>query len=296
LTGAGPTTIEATTTGQQLFAWNGSAWVNAQAATAMPDPDIWGVGDSLWLLDGTGGFYELVNGVKTTRAGLPGLHEIWGLSSTSFLGATDTHIYVSNGTSGWTLLPGFGGSSDIKDLWASPTGTTILLPTAVDLNYFWGGSWHSFDYGGQEITGAWGCDADHAWVISALGKVFYFENGFIHTDGNFGFSPTRLNAVSGTSCTDVWVVGDAGAAFHWDGTSWTDKSVLGGPYFSSITVRGPGQVLAAGDGGTGGLLSVVGGFLNGDIPTQSDDVTSLWRLDNGQVYAAGQNLLLRGLR
>jgi hypothetical protein len=284
---------------QHLYHWTGGGgyWADLQGPSTMVDPDLWGVGDSVWLLDGIGNFYKVVNGVSTQGPGLPGLHEISGVSSTSFFAATDADIYHSNGTSAWSLVAHPFVATPIKHLWVSPSGQTILASTVGTEVYtsFASGLLEYVVDIGATVTGMWGCDDVDIWITTDNGNIHRWASGGIDP-GPYITSPTPLRAITGSSCSDIWAVGDGGAAYYYDGSTWFDFSAPGGPTSFAAAIRDPGQVLVAGAFGVGGLFTYFGAFQNEDIPTQSDNVTSLWRTSHGQVYAAGHDLFLRGLR
>jgi hypothetical protein len=59
-----------------------------------------------------------------------------------------------------------------------------------------------------------------------------------------------LYRVSGRAPNDVWAYGEAGAALHWDGQSWTSRSVEGELNdVTSVWTVGPNDAWAAGDSG-----------------------------------------------
>jgi photosystem II stability/assembly factor-like uncharacterized protein len=82
-------------------------------------------------------------------------------------------------------------------------------------------------------------DSTHGWAVglrvnnaapqgggTALG--FYAttaDGGASWTHGDFGTA--ELNAVLARSTTDVWAVGAAGTIIHWDGTTWSSRTVTG---------------------------------------------------------------------
>lgn len=55
-----------------------------------------------------------------------------------------------------------------------------------------------------------------------------------------------LNAIAGRSDSDIWAVGDAGVALHWDGTRWTSTTVDASCKFLALTVLDGGEVWAVG--------------------------------------------------
>ena len=73
--------------------------------------------------------------------------------------------------------------------------------------------------------------------------------------------PTKqhLRVIAGSSPSDIWIGGDEGTVFHFDGTAWSRVKVagLGGrrPRLERIWIPSPGKVWIA---GRGTLLSLGG--------------------------------------
>ena len=55
-----------------------------------------------------------------------------------------------------------------------------------------------------------------------------------------------LNAIAGRSDSDIWAVGDAGVALHWDGIRWASTTVDARCKFLALTVLDSGEVWAVG--------------------------------------------------
>jgi hypothetical protein len=60
----------------------------------------------------------------------------------------------------------------------------------------------------------------------------------------------NLYSVYATSPTDVWIAGDAGTILHYNGQGWKSNSPAAGQAFSDIWTAGPGDVWAVGFDGT----------------------------------------------
>ena len=98
-----------------------------------------------------------------------------------------------------------------------------------------------------------------------------------------------LHAISGTSPTDIWVVGDAPAALHWDGQAWNEVpyGVGHGGGINGVWAAGPRSVFAVGDGGT--VLHFDGGaWSRMSVPTDRDLVAVAGR-GASDVYALAQS-------
>ena len=96
-----------------------------------------------------------------------------------------------------------------------------------------------------------------------------------------------LNAVHGTSATNIWVVGDAPAALHWDGQAWNEVpfGVRAGT-LRGVWVAGANSVFAVGDEGT--VLHFDGAaWSRMSVPTDRDVVAVAGR--GADVYALAQS-------
>jgi hypothetical protein len=87
--------------------------------------------------------------------------------------------------------------------------------------------WHTFNAatGDGSLSGIYAVSASDAWAASegpSGGKVFHFTG----TAWESVNSPDlgALEAISGTSDSDIWVLGATTAA-HWNGSSWTSSSL-----------------------------------------------------------------------
>jgi hypothetical protein len=67
------------------------------------------------------------------------------------------------------------------------------------------------------VRALWGYSGNDVWVGDTDGRVFHF-NGAAWTD-LISPATTRIDVIWGTSASDTWAFGAAGA-FHWDGGAW----------------------------------------------------------------------------
>jgi len=98
-----------------------------------------------------------------------------------------------------------------------------------------------------------------------------------------------LRAISGSSPTDIWVVGEAPAALHWDGQAWNEMPFgVGRPgTLTGVWAGGPRNVFAVGEGGA--VLHFDGGsWSRMSVPTDHDLVAVTGRAPD-DVYALAQS-------
>jgi hypothetical protein len=308
-TNAAGTQFVVTSADQHLSQWDGGVWVDVQGSDHGTDASLWGVGDTVWLLDGIGSLTRIVNGVPSASLDHPGLHQLWGSSSSIFPGSPSTTFVsfdatgarYSDGVTGWGPLFDFAEDPVARGIWADPTASMVILVGTKGSQGYVGSFQVGVSLSEQVITdhgnAVWGCDPGLAWIVTEEGTIHAWSFGSESPYSPFTGSPTPLRVITGTSCTDVWVGGDGGAMYHWDGNVWNDLSHSSpGQRWNAIIPRGAGEVMVAGTAGVAAIYMADGGYHEIQLPTQGKDVTALWRLANGEIYAAGANLLLRGTR
>ncbi len=99
----------------------------------------------------------------------------------------------------------------------------------------------------------------------------------------------ELRGIWGTSPTDIWVVGEAPAALHWDGQAWNEMpfGVSRPGMLYGVWASGPHDVFAVGDGGA--VLHFDGGsWSRMTVPTDRQLVAVSGR-SASDVYALGQS-------
>jgi hypothetical protein len=99
----------------------------------------------------------------------------------------------------------------------------------------------------------------------------------------------ELRAIWGSSPTDIWVVGEAPAALHWDGQAWNEMpfGVSRPGMLYGVWASGPRDVFAVGDGGA--VLHFDGGsWSRMTVPTDRQLVAVAGRTGN-DVYALAQS-------
>ncbi len=107
---------------------------------------------------------------------------------------------------------------------ASPLSLADEAPapcTTISWSDIWrsGTHWWATTYGGE----LW-----HGTTQGALSRTSLVEG--------------RLIAISGTSPTDLWAVGDAGTLAHFDGTTWTTETLAANYVLTDVQAVGPDEL------------------------------------------------------
>jgi hypothetical protein len=130
-------------------------------------------------------------------------------------------------------------------LGAAQAGEAATAPSA---------GWHTYDpsvAAGGSLSGIYAVSASDAWAVSESpsgGQVFHFTGTAWATVG--GPDLGALQAVGGTSDSDLWVLGTTKSA-HYNGSSWTTYPLVvpagatDGDYNDLVYDAGTGNVYAA---------------------------------------------------
>jgi hypothetical protein len=99
----------------------------------------------------------------------------------------------------------------------------------------------------------------------------------------------ELKAIYGTSPSDIWVVGEAPAALHWDGQAWNEMpfGVSRSGTLYGVWASGPRDVYVVGDGGT--VLHFDGGTWSRMTVPTSQQLVAVAGRGAADVYALGQS-------
>jgi hypothetical protein len=296
-TNSGLSQFAITSNNGHLLSYNGTTWTDDQGFGDWTDPDLWGIGDSIYALDGIGGFHKIVDGVVTTLPSAGGVSRLWGISSTEFWAINATEAWHFDPVNGWTNEHTVPGGSDNRDVWADPTGDAgIVLGENGWVSSRILGVWSDYQVPGRNVTAVWGCDSHQAWITTFEGQVYKWVDGAVTLDSTLG--PNHLRAINGNQFCDPWVAGDNGTMWHRFGGVWINRFDPSASSWNlkAVAIRGANQTIATGDDGNYGLFSDASQLQSTPLPTQGEGIKALWRLSNGEVYAAGNNVLLRGYR
>jgi hypothetical protein len=112
----------------------------------------------------------------------------------------------------------------------------------------------------NQLNGVWAPSDTEAWAVGA-GTICHYSAGSRLAEIVQDIPPNvRLRAVTGTSNSDIWAVGDAAVVYHYDGQVWSRVKVAGlgarRPDLSAVHALAPGKVWI---GGKGIILSLGGG-------------------------------------
>jgi hypothetical protein len=168
--------------------------------------------------------------------------DVWAASNSIWIqhydGSNWTQVYIG------ASVHGLGGTS-ATDAWAVADAGQVL-------HWDGGGSWTTAVASGaltnNGLYGVWAATDSFAVAVGGGGAILVFDS----SAWTAPTSPTsqQLNAVSGTSASDVWAVGNAGTIVHWDGSNWSTVTSGTSNNLTGVWARSASEVYAVGAGGT----------------------------------------------
>lgn len=274
-----------------LLYYNGSSVAPVNASLAGYTFDVWGIGDSAYIANGSAqGVVKLVDGQIEPLPPLAGARSVWGVAHDEVYALTANQVWRLDGDTLWTLEYTMVAGANNHQIWGdSTTGFLVVTGENGELATRTGGVWASADIP-YDLTDVWGCSADDVWVGTTTRLLAGGQSGFTTL-----VTSTPIRGISGRSCSDRWVVGD-NLLRHWNG-SFLDSPVSGPGNLTAVVPRDAGEAYVVTANGAY-LISTdaAGSYIGTWLPSQTRTVTGLWRLANGEVIAGGSGFVLRGLR
>ncbi|HEY7636145.1 MAG TPA: hypothetical protein VH763_11400 [Gemmatimonadales bacterium] len=184
-----------------------------------------------------------------------GLQGVWGRASNDVfaagyhLGRTTPAVVHFDGTS-WSeqplppLAPGPDTLVLFRSVWGSSPSDVFAVGTAYGpaqfgfIAHFDGRQWSWMDFANTrvELLDVWGTSSNNVYAVGGIQDPARGENDLgiiLHFDGSswtevFRTQPIphqiHLKAAWGTGPSDIFVVGDRGQTYHFDGTRWRRKT------------------------------------------------------------------------
>jgi len=195
----------------------------------------------------------------------------------------------------WTKLPPSPARLQQR-IWASSPSDVWLTVSGAEYDHFDGASWkhlYTCQYGGT-ARALWGSSATDLWGAADHVGLFHVTGGAAQPTCSVDANVTGVLAIWGRSASDIWAVGAAGAAYHYDGTSWTEHPAGVSHDLNSVWAAGPNDVWATG---------LIPGKLDTDMILLHWDgaqwsrvdavrgMSAVWGSDATHVWAGGRGIM-----
>jgi cysteine-rich repeat protein len=173
----------------------------------------------------------------------------------------------------------FGGDDDKYGVWSDAPGDAFVAGRDGVYRVTAGVPTLVYPYGGGALEAVWGADASH---VVAVGTELATWDGASWTPQT-GFP--ELQAITGTSATDMFAVGAAGTIVHFDGVSWSAQTSNTTAFLRAVWAAAPDDVYAVGDAGT--VVHYDGSTWSVEDPGTKLDLRAVAGSSGGDVFVLG---------
>jgi hypothetical protein len=223
-----------------ILHFDGTSWTRTTSGTedltgvfGFAANDVWAIGPNGTLLhyNGTAWQASPQSGVLTTEF----LTSIWGSAANDIYVSGGNNVLLHYDGSTWSMVTLATPSMNIDVLWGSgPRDVFAAGSIPEQIIHYDGTSWSVISQtlfkNGTFPTGIWGSGPNNVWIVGALELGLY--DGTKVTNLSSTVTANVLQAVFGTSASDIWAVGQSGTLTRWNGSSWSLSSQSGS--FSSF--------------------------------------------------------------
>ncbi|MBI3184300.1 MAG: hypothetical protein HYZ28_19375 [Myxococcales bacterium] len=203
----------------------------------------------------------------------------------------------------WISVTGTGAltANDLKGVWATSPGQAWAVGKRNTALGWDGARWtvgYSMTAALVDYEGVWASGPADYWLVGnhSSGMILHLTGGFWQPSMFSNPSAHRLNAIWGSRASDIWAVGGstfAGAAWRWNGSSWSSFNTQAGRPLTAIaglsstdvwTIVEPGS-LSRYDGAKWTLYPLPPGALTGGLWVRSSSPVDVWATGaSGKLY------------
>ena len=147
-------------------------------------------------------------------------------------------------------------------------------------------TWNSTASGSVKDLNAVWGTSDTDVFAAGISGTILHNNGAVWSSMTSGVA-NDLNAIWGTATNDVYAAGKSGTILHYDGTAWS--SMTSGSTNDLTSLRGfsASDIFAAGNSGT--ILHYDGTKWSSQNSGTTNDLFAIWGTTSANVYTAGQS-------
>jgi hypothetical protein len=189
------------------------------------------------------------------------LYAVWGAGSAqTAVGAAGTVLQYSGST--WSAIPttttSIPATNKQNGVWMSASdiwiaGGNVATPGSDPFNYtHFNSTWATIGATGYSRNSAWGDGAGFVIMPSTDGMIFYSSSNGASWSSTGATVPKGVNLRKawGADKTHVWIVGDSGYVYFFNGSALTLDTQFGGaPTLYGISGTSTSDIWAVGDSG-----------------------------------------------
>ena len=224
----------------------------------------------------------------TERMSTACLAGVWGSSPPEVFVVADDGAVLRFDGSAWSAIRAADGLA-LSAVWGSAANTVYAVGNGKILRYD-GANWAEAWSGSAALKAIWGSAADNVFAVGTGGTILHFDGSAWSTMSSG--TTTVLASVWGAAPNDVFATGVGGTILHYDGANWTPME--SGVVSDLFAVGGlaADDVVAAGRSVEDPNVLYYDGNAWNPHPDRLSDVTALWGVEGGSMYATVQRSVL----
>jgi uncharacterized protein YjdB len=241
--------------------------------------DVYAVGNAGVILHYDGSEWSMMSSPEVSN-----LHTVWGTSSND-IHAVGGPLFHYDGSS-WRAL---SGGDSWNGVWGtSPTDAYAVGFSQTTLIHYDGSGWSPMSSPTlEDMNDVWGFSSEDVYGVSGEGAVLRYNGSAWSVVSR---PASWLNAIWGTSASDLYAVGDG--ILHYDGSTWSSMS-FPGDAGSAVWGTSSSDVYAVGDN----ILHYDGSIWNLMSRPATVSLSDVWASPDSDVFAVGDSgTILRGIR
>lgn len=290
--GSGSTDVWAVGDGGTISHFNGAFWSGVISPTTADLTGVWGsASNDVWAA-GNGVILHNTNGSWVTSwTGTARLAAIWGAAASAIWAAgTDPSsgqgVFLRySAAAGWQTVQTV--AEPIQALWGTSATDGWAAGSAGGIYQLAGSTWSLGPAGAEaaNLVAGWSSGQSESWTAGGP-SVQRFQGtswSMAHPPGSF-----NVRALWGTAPTNLWAVGEGGAIFHWDGTSWSAFNGASATT-TSLAAAWAASATAAWAVGENTLLRWDGTTWTPSTPPTAMALTGIWGSSPSDVWMVGMS-------
>ncbi|MFC1925087.1 hypothetical protein ACFLW2_00135 [Chloroflexota bacterium] len=235
--------------GGTILYCDGDAWRPMGSGTTEDLRDVWGssasdvfaVGGSGTILHYDGSAWDEMSSGTTDE-----LLGVWGSSSSDVfaVGVSGTILHYDGST--WSEMAS-GTTGHLNGIWGSSSSDIFAVGNGGTIIYYNGSTWSVMDSSSTEqLVDVWGRSASDVFAVGAGGILHYDGSTWSAWNPGGNVATSSIEAIYGSSPSDIYVVVVEGPVYHYDGSSWDQRTSSGETLFRDIWVSPSNEVFTIG--------------------------------------------------
>ncbi len=232
--------------GGAIYHYDGTTWnISLSLYQCWFDMAVWGTSSSdIYTNDTCYNLYHYDGNTWSASSSFY-MYDYWGTSSNNLYAITGTKIWHYDGTT-WTMVFDLNSSwVTFKAIWGSSDTDIFVVGNDGVIIHYDGTEWTETRLASEvNLIDIWGSSPTDVFGVTG-GGIYHYDG----TTWSLKDTYAAGRAIWGSSGSDVYVVGNDGSGYHYNGTGWQRINMPTGQNLYGVYGFGTTDVFAVGLGG-----------------------------------------------